>query len=127
MVEPTPQATPSDDDRPASGAAAHLLEMTARDADRWLSEAQSEAASLLDEARAEADQLLRDARAEAEQVTTSARDTAADVVASAEADAQRVRAEVAELQRLATESRESLRRHLTGLLDQVNESSPDDD
>jgi cell division septum initiation protein DivIVA len=107
--------------------AAHLLEMTARDAEQWLSEARSEAASLVDDARAEADRLVRAGRDEAEAVLSEARTEADRVRAELDRTKRDHEAEVAELQRLATEQREDLRRHLTDLLGQVGGPHKDDD
>jgi cell division septum initiation protein DivIVA len=98
-----------------SHSAAHLLEITARDAELWVAEARSEAAALVDKARAEAEALVAEARTEA-----------ARVRAELEEARRGSQAELAELERLATQHRDQLRRHLTDLLAQVSDPAPED-
>jgi hypothetical protein len=90
VVPPEPDTSTSN----APQAAAHLLEIAARDAEKWVSEARSEAATLLEAAAVEAARLVQAGRDEAER-----------------------------LQRLASEYREPLRRHLTDLLHQVDQGA----
>lgn len=114
-----------------SPAAARLLEMTARETDRWRTEAKGEAAEIIAGARDEAANLMRAARDEADRLVASARDEAARTVNDARAEAYRVREEttavrkrhdedIAHLQQLVTEHREQLRHHLTDMLDRVD-------
>ena len=109
-----PRSTPAE--APPSGpdgsqAAARLLEMTARETDRWRSEARGEAAAILAGAREEAERTVNDARVEAYRVreeTTAVRKAHEE--------------EIARLQQVATEHRERLRQHLNEMLDQVDSS-----
>jgi cell division septum initiation protein DivIVA len=113
---PAPEVAPSGPDTSranAPQAAAHLLEMAARDAEKWVSEARSEAATLLEEAALEAARLVQ-----------AGREEAARVGAELEAAKDQHETEVAELQRLASGYREQLRRHLTDLLHQVDQGVP---
>jgi cell division septum initiation protein DivIVA len=127
-------STPVDGSR----AAAHLLEMAARDADEWRSEARSEAAAVVEDAKAEAAQLVQAAHNEARRLTTSAHQLRTSAQAEADAlledahtEAKRVHAEleqtrrrhdteIAELQQLEDGHRERLRRNLIELLEQVD-------
>jgi len=113
--------------RDPSQAAAHLLEMAARDAEQWRSEATTEAAALVDDARAEAERLVQAGREEAEALVDAARSEAEQVRAEQEESARAHQAEVAELQRLATEHRGRLRQHLTDLLERVGGEPTDAD
>lgn len=90
-------------------AAARLLEITARETDQWRADARNEADAVVTAARRESEELLRAARAEAERV-----------VADARAEAYRVREEIAELEGVANEQRERMRRHLTEMLDRID-------
>jgi len=119
----------------ASQSAAHLMELTARATEQWRADAKDEAAALLAEAREQCAGLLRAAREEADQLVATARRTATKTTDEARAEAYQVREQtaavrqaherdVARLDQIATDHREHLRRHLTGLLDQVN-AEPD--
>ena len=114
----------------SSRAAAQLLEMTAREIDRWRSEAQDEAATIVATGREEAEGLLRAARTEADRLLSSARGQAATLKEEAQSEADRLRqepavlrerhdAEVAHLREVETQHRQRLRQHLTDMLDQV--------
>jgi cell division septum initiation protein DivIVA len=114
-----------------SRAAARLLEMTAREIDRWRSEAEQEAAGIVAAGRDEAAGLVQAAREEAERLVGSARDEAARTVNDARAEAYQVRqeataareqhdAEIARLQGVEAEHRQRLRQHLTDMLGQVD-------
>jgi cell division septum initiation protein DivIVA len=94
MQTDTAPSTPAE----ASVAATRLLEIAARDADEWRTEA-----------RAEADRIVADARAEAEKVR-----------AELAQERQKHEAKVGELRHLESEHRERLRRHLTSVLEQVD-------
>ena len=113
--------------RDPSQAAAQLLEMAARDAEQWRSEAQAEASSLVDEARAEADRLVQAGREEAEALVSAARGEAERVQAEQDETARAHRAEVTELRRLASEHRGHLRKHLNDLLQRVDGAPHDGD
>ena len=114
-----------------SPSAARLLEMTARDTDQWRSDARAEAAEVVAKARQEAESLLRTAQREATNMVEAARieaartgeeaRSAADGV-RAESEKQRVdaEAEVARLQQVAADHSRHLRRHLNGVLDQLD-------
>jgi hypothetical protein len=116
-------ATPRD----TAHQAAHLLEMAARDAELWLSEAKGEAAQVREVAREEAAQLVASARAEAEQLLVSARTEAEQVRAELEATKRHHEGRLAELERLATENRDHLRQHLSDMLGRVDAQHPADD
>jgi cell division septum initiation protein DivIVA len=103
-----------------SQAVAHLLERAALDAEQWLSEARSEADALVDEARAEAERVVRAGRDEADAVLGEARAEAERVRAELDEAKRRHEADVAQLERLATEHRQHLRQHLIDLLEQVD-------
>jgi hypothetical protein len=122
-----------DESEPREGprAAAHLLEMAARDAEVWRAEARTEADALVSDARAEAEALVRAGHAEADRLTASARREADYLLSDAHAEAERVRAElesvrsehaneIARLAQLKDDSRDQLRGHLTALLAQVD-------
>ena len=137
----------ADEGQDSSQAAARLLEMTARETDRWRAEAKEEAAAAVaagrDEAastvataRQEAAELVRAAREEADRLVTAAREQAEQTVNDARVEAYRVReqttevrkkhdADVARLQQLASEHREKMRHHLTAMLDQVEATDRD--
>jgi cell division septum initiation protein DivIVA len=113
--------------RDAAHQAARLLEMAARDAELWLSEAKGEAAQLRQVAREEAEQLVAAARAEADTLLGSARSESERVRAELDAAKRHHEGRVAELERMATENREHLRQHLTELLGRVDGQGPVDD
>lgn len=104
--------TPDGED--GSPSAARLLEMTARETDRWRSEARDESAAIVQAARDEAERLVAAARKEAEQTTNDAR-----------VEAYRVRESTTRLEQVETDTRERLRQHLTDMLAQVDATSPD--
>lgn len=119
---------------PRSPSAARLLEMTARDTDRWRSDARAEAAQIVATAREEAGALVRSAQQEVESMVEAARLEAAQTVAEAQATADEVRAkteehrtqgemEVARLQQVAADHAHHLRRHLNGVLDQLESAA----
>ncbi|KQW47259.1 hypothetical protein ASC77_12290 [Nocardioides sp. Root1257] len=132
---PAPRTGPDDVADP-SPAAARLLEMTARETDRWRAEARVEVEGLLTDARAEAARLVRAAREEAEGLVSTAREEAAQETNAARVEAYRMREEtsarrqqlddeIARLEQVETEHRERLRLHLTDLLERVD-PTPDD-
>jgi cell division septum initiation protein DivIVA len=115
-------------------AAARLLEITARDTDRWRSEAQTESDAIVAEARKESAEIVRTARDEAERLVATARDEAAQTTDDARFEAYRMREEtsalrkgydeeIARLEEIATANRARLRQHLTEMLDRV-EAAP---
>lgn len=119
----------------ASLASARLMEMAARDTDRWRAEARDEADALVADARREADRMLHDARAEAARLVKSARQEADQTLRSAEVEASKVReettavrqrhdADLARLRQLASDHRNKLRGHLSAMLERV-ESIPE--
>lgn len=127
-------AQPHDDhthDDASDSAAARLLEMTARETDRWRAEAKDEAAAVVAGGHDEAAGLVRTAREEADRLVAAAREEAARILDDARVEARRAHDEavaarahheedVARLERLASDHREHLRRHLTQMLDQVD-------
>jgi cell division septum initiation protein DivIVA len=98
----------------ASGhpSAARLLEMTARETDRWRSDALAEAAEIVAAARNEAGALVRTAQREVDQMMEAAR------VETAQAET-----EVARLQRVAADHAHELRSHLHGMLERIDSSA----
>lgn len=129
-TEPGPRVTTAGEDespRDAAHTAAHLLEMAARDAELWLTEARGEAAQVREVAREEAARLVATARAEAEALLDSARTESQRVREELEAARRHQEGRVAELERLATENREHLRQHLTDMLGRVDGRQPADD
>ncbi|GAA5119574.1 hypothetical protein GCM10023339_33540 [Alloalcanivorax gelatiniphagus] len=119
---------------PRSPSAVRLLEMTARDTDQWRADAQAEAAHIVATARDEADALARSAqrevetmveaaRLEAARVVDEARATAGDVRTKSEEQRARVEAEVARLEQLAANHAQHLRRHLNGVLKELDSDS----
>jgi len=97
------------DDGQDGSAAARLLEMTARETDRWRSEARTESDATVADARKEAAELVRAAHAEADRVrqeTTALR--------------ERHEEDIARLEQVATDTREQLRQHLTEMLARVD-------
>ena len=134
------------DDATESGpSAARLLEMTARETDRWraeakeeaesvVAEARVEATSIVTEARSEAARMVREARIESERLREEAEKQAAETMNDARVDAYRVREEasglrkkhedeIAALRQVATEHKEQLRRHLAEMMERV-EATP---
>ena len=116
---------------PRSPSAARLLEMTARDTDKWRSDARAEAAEIVAAARAEADALVRSAQREVDGMVEAARLEAARTVDEAQAAADEVRTEaekqraqgeteVARLQQVAADHAQHLRRHLNEMLDRLD-------
>ena len=105
----------------------NLLEMAARDAELWLSEARSEAASVVQAGRDDAERLLREARIEADEVLARARDAVAQERANLEQRKTALEAEVARLGEIAAGYRIDLRRHLTELLERVDAHPEDTD
>jgi cell division septum initiation protein DivIVA len=116
---------------PRSPSAARLLEMTARDTDRWRSDARAEAAAIVAAAREEADALVHSAQREVERMVDAARREAARTVGEAQATAEDVRTrleeqrtqgetEVARLQQLAADHAQHLRRHVNDVLDRLD-------
>ena len=108
--------------------------MIARDADQWRSNALDEAAHIVTAAREEASALVRSAQHEADSTVAAARLEAERTVAEAQAIADEVRAtteehrtqgemEVARLQQVAADHAQHLRRHLSGVLDQLDSAS----
>jgi cell division septum initiation protein DivIVA len=100
----------------ASRAAARLLELAARDAEQW----RSEANALVDEARVEADRLVEAARAEAAQLVADARDQADTVRADLDQARAQHQHELDELSRLQDDYRNRIRGHLNELLHVVD-------
>lgn len=124
------------DGQDGSLAAIRLLEMTARDTDRWRSEARTEAAALVAEAREESAELVRVARDEAARTLTSAREEADRTTATARDEASQVQEEsaalrkrhdedVKHLEQMALDHKTRLRAHLTEMLAQVDTATPD--
>jgi F0F1-type ATP synthase membrane subunit b/b' len=114
-----------------SPSAARLLEMTARDTDRWRSDARAEAAEVVASARHEAETLLRTAQREAANMVETARVDAARTGEEAQAAADGVRAEaekqraeaeaeVARLQQVAHDHAQHLREHLNDVLGRLD-------
>lgn len=93
----------------ASQAAAHLLEITARETEQWRADATKEAAAIVARAREEAEEVLRAAREEASRIRQATSDLR-----------RRHDEEIARLEQVATDQRDLLGRHLTDLLDRVN-------
>ena len=137
VESPTTLPNGTGDGKDGSLTAARLLEMTARDTDRWRSEAKTESEAIVANAREESAEMVRAAREEAERLVTSAREEAAQTTNDARVEAHRVREEttalrkqhdedVAQLERVATENREQLRQHLTEMLARVDATTPPD-
>jgi cell division septum initiation protein DivIVA len=135
IERPTVRPSGADDGQDGS-AAARLLEMTARETDRWRSEARTESEATVAEARKESDELVRAARAEAERLVSSAREEAAQTTNDARVEAYRVREEttalrkrhdedIARLEKVAADTREQLREHLTEMLARVEDTPGD--
>jgi cell division septum initiation protein DivIVA len=123
---------------PRSPSAARLLEMTARDTDRWRSDARAEAAEIVVAAREEAGALVRSAQREVESMLEAARREAARTVGEAQATAEDVRTrleeqrtqgetEVARLQHVAADHAQYLRRHLNDMLDRLDSAPAEPD
>lgn len=119
------------DGQAPSRAAARLLETTAREADRWRSEATQEAAALVASATKESAEILDAARSEAARLLAEARRDAEQARREAQADAERMREdaaaatrvqehEIARLRQAADEHRELLHDHLTEMLRRVD-------
>jgi hypothetical protein len=107
----------------ASPSAARLLEMTARDTEQWRAEARSEAEAVVAAAREEAERIREAARGEAAETVNDARVEAYRVREETTGVRKRHDEEIAQLQQVASEHKEQLRRHLTEMLDRV-ESTP---
>lgn len=112
---------------PRSPSAARLLELTARDTDRWRSEAKAEAAAIVAAAREEAQALVRAAQREADSHVEASRLEADRTLDEAKAAAEQVRVEaarqrireeteVARLQQVAADHAQHLRQHLNDVL-----------
>jgi vacuolar-type H+-ATPase subunit H len=80
----------ADEGQDSSQAAARLLEMTARETDRWRAEAKDEAAATVASARDEAATTLAGARDEAGATVAAARQEAAELVRAAREEADRL-------------------------------------
>jgi cell division septum initiation protein DivIVA len=116
---------------PRSPSAARLLELTARDTDRWRSEAKAEAAEIVAAAREEAQGLVRAAqreadghvhasRLEAERTLDEAKAAAEEVRVEAARQRMREETEVARLQQVAADHAQHLRQHLNNVLDSLD-------
>ncbi|CAM3860562.1 hypothetical protein NOZE110980_18270 [Nocardioides zeicaulis] len=116
---------------PRSPSAARLLEMTARETDRWRADARAEADGIVAAAKEEADALVRAAQREVDGILDEARQTAARTVADARANADSLHAEsaqqraeaeseVARLRQVADEHSDVLRRHLHEVLERLD-------
>lgn len=117
--------------QPRSPSAARLLELTARDTDRWRSDALAEAVEIVAAAREEAGALVRAAQREAEDLlgaarleasraVDEARATAAEVTRETEQQRHEAEAEVARLQQVAADHSQQLRRHLDDMLHRLD-------
>ena len=104
---------------PRAPSAARLLDMTARETDRWRSEARAEAAEIVASARQEAETLLRTARSEATSMVEGARAEAEGVRAASERQRAGAEAEVARLEQVAADHEDRLRRHFREMLEQL--------
>lgn len=115
---------------PRTTSATRLLEMTARDTDRWREDARAEAAQVVADAREKADALLRTAQRQADGLVETAERDAHRILAEARAEADEVRtetdrqrsageAEVARLQQVAADHSHQLRQHLNDVLDSL--------
>jgi cell division septum initiation protein DivIVA len=126
----TPASSGDSEGASDGSAAARLLEITARETEQWRADARSEAAALVADARRESAELVEAARAEAERLVTAAQEKATQTTNEARVEAYRMREDtaatrrrhdedIAQLEEVATEHREGLRRHLTEMLDRI--------
>jgi len=129
-TDPTSRA-PGDN---ATGGAARLLEVAARNADQLMGEAQAEADRVTAAAKAEAEQVTSAAKADAERVTSAAQAEADRLVGEARMEAERIRAEteksrndatqqIAGLRQTEREHRERMQTHLQEMLAKVEANS----
>jgi cell division septum initiation protein DivIVA len=108
-IDVAPGAAPGADGQGGAAAAARLLELAARDAEAWRTEARAESEQVVQAAREQADRLVADARAEAERLH-----------AAAETERRGLEAEVGRLREVERGHRDHLREHLSAVLAEVD-------